>query len=296
MNHKIISSGKIVVGPAPLGQEGEFQIDPDTRFIYSTSGSSTSQALHTEGLQRIRANIVYQTDSSPVTAEAYATRLRDRFVLGGAVTGQGLKEGIIRFLDVVDPFAERLRSVNTVVNRDGKLYGYNTDAVGLQSALKDRIKTSQPQIQTAVIYGNGGVSGVAYYVLKEMGMRVTMVGRNPNRVDAKRELLGIEHFDGPYDLVINATPVSASPLKNAVLLPQLLKECVLVFDHSMPERDGKINYLAQWCAENNRQFIPGTAMFGAQKEAQLSLFLCHLIRPDGTPWIDRTEIASIFRS
>ena len=45
------------------------------------------------------------------------------------------KERVIPFLDYIDPVAESIGAVNTVVNREGKLYGYNTDADGLASLL-----------------------------------------------------------------------------------------------------------------------------------------------------------------
>lgn len=58
-------------------------------------------------------------------------------------------------------------AVNTIVNNAGKLYGYNSDAIGIKTALIKSIKTAVLNIKTAVIYGNGGVSGVAFHVLLE---------------------------------------------------------------------------------------------------------------------------------
>lgn len=59
------------------------------------------------------------------------------------------------------------------------------------------------EIKTTVIYGNGGVFGLAFHVLETLGIKATMVGRSPERVTQKKKELGIEdakHFEVPYDL------------------------------------------------------------------------------------------------
>ena len=135
--------------------------------------------------------------------------------MGGTVTAHdGLKSKVIPFLDYVEPLAKETLAVNTIINKNGKLYGYNTDCFGLQSALEKGIKESKKDITTAIIYGNGGVSGVAFKVLQDLGIKVTITGRNLEKVAQKRKELGIEniaHFEGLYDLVVDATPISSSP-------------------------------------------------------------------------------------
>ncbi|MDE5000752.1 shikimate dehydrogenase, partial [Francisella tularensis subsp. holarctica] len=81
-------------------------------------------------------------------------------------------------------------------------------------ALTKGIKESKQDFTTAIIYGNGGVSGVAFKVLQVLGIKVTIVGRNADKLAQKRKELGIEnipHFEAPYDLEIDATPISSSP-------------------------------------------------------------------------------------
>ena len=46
------------------------------------------------------------------------------------------KEKVIPYLNYIDPIAERIGAVNTVVNENGKLYGYNTDVLGLKALVK----------------------------------------------------------------------------------------------------------------------------------------------------------------
>lgn len=255
----------------------QIPLTPTTQFIFSTSGSENSIEKHNTALQKLNLNLVYFTFPHPITAEEYANLLRSPISRGGAVTGKdGLKSNIIPFLEEVEPIAQKTLAVNTVVNKKGKLYGYNTDAIGLKKALENALNSTSQKIKTAVIYGNGGVSGVAYHVLKDLGIQVMMTGRNHEKVKAKKADLGIrsEDFDGPYDLVVDATPISSqADFLEAEGFANLLQGCKMLFCHNMPEKDNKQNYLKSYCEENNIEFIPGSAMYKAQLVRQYQLFI-----------------------
>jgi len=259
-----------------------------TKFIFSTSGSASSIIKHNDAIRELGLNLVYFTIADQVTPEGYAALVRSPIARGAAVTGRGgLKSTIIPFLDEVEPLALKTLAVNTIVNDNGKLYGYNSDAIGLKTALTKGIEASGMDIKTAVIYGNGGVSGVAFHVLLELGIKVTMVGRDPERVQEKKKKLGLEHvahFEGPYDLVVDATPVSSNPdFLHATGLSDLLSGCKMVFCHNMPEKDNKINYLEQYCVANKLYFIPGKWMYNAQLAKQYRLLFEGYTKPDGSP-------------
>ena len=259
-----------------------------TKFIFSTSGSASSIIKHNDAIRELGLNLVYFTIADQVTPEGYAALVRSPIARGAAVTGRGgLKSTIIPFLDEVEPLALKTLAVNTIVNDNGKLYGYNSDAIGLKTALTKGIEASGMDIKTAVIYGNGGVSGVAFYVLLELGIKVTMVGRDPERVQEKKKKLGLEHvahFEGPYDLVVDATPISSNPdFLHATGLSDLLSGCKMVFCHNMPEKDNKINYLEQYCVANKLYFIPGKWMYNAQLAKQYRLLFEGYTKPDGSP-------------
>jgi shikimate dehydrogenase len=261
-----------------MSEQGfKVSLKPDSKFIYSTSGSANSIEKHNTALQKLNLNLVYFTFPHDITAKEYVELLRSPISRGGAVTGKdGLKSQIISFLDEVEAIARKTLAVNTVVNEQGKLFGYNTDAIGLKTALEKALKSTAHSIKTAAIYGNGGVSGVAYHVLKDLGLKVMFTGRNPEKVKAKKHDLGIndEDFNGPYDLVVDATPISSNPdFIEAKGFAQLLEGCTMLFSHNMPEKDNQPNYLKSYCEENNIEFIPGSAMYKAQLIRQYQLFI-----------------------
>ena len=262
--------------------------DTNTKFIFSTSGSASSNIKHNDAIREVGLNLIYFTIADEVTPEGYAALVRSPVARGAAVTGRGgLKSTIIPFLDEIEPLAMKTLAVNTIVNKEGKLYGYNSDAIGLRTALTKGIIASGLNVKTAVIYGNGGVSGVAYHVLTELGIRVTMTGRSPEHVLEKKRQLGIEHvadFEGPYDLVVDATPVSSNPdFLNSPGLSLLLEGCKMVFCHNKPENDNKTNFMEQYCTERKRYFIPGKWMYNAQLVKQYLLFFDGYLKANGLP-------------
>jgi shikimate dehydrogenase len=107
--------------------------------------------------------------------------------LAGAIEGmralniQGLnvtiphKVSIIPLLDSLDPLAEKLDAVNTVVNRNGTLKGYNTDASGFLQALLDKGVT--PEGKNVVILGAGGAARAISFVLAERKANLLILNR-----------------------------------------------------------------------------------------------------------------------
>ena len=79
------------------------------------------------------------------------------------------KEAVIPYLDFVDDMAQKIGAVNTVINRNGKLYGYNTDYLGLK-ALIDYAGIS-PKNKTVLVLGSGGTSRTAMAVAESLGAR-----------------------------------------------------------------------------------------------------------------------------
>lgn len=77
------------------------------------------------------------------------------------------KNDVIPYLEYIDPVAKEIGAVNTIVNKEGKLYGYNTDFLGL----KDLILKNDMDYrnQKVLILGSGGTAHTAGYVAKWLG-------------------------------------------------------------------------------------------------------------------------------
>ncbi len=117
------------------------------------------------------------------------------------------KKEIIKYLSYISPDAEKIGAVNTVVNKNGKLYGYNTDIGGLESMIKST--SVSLKYKNVLVLGSGGASNTACALaLKHNAKSVKVVSRK-----------GEINYTNCYDLtnteiIINATPCGMSPFVN----------------------------------------------------------------------------------
>ena len=115
------------------------------------------------------------------------------------------KEYAYAACDVLDPFAQKVGAVNTIVEKEGKLYGYNTDAPGFLKAISEF-----GNVKTVLFLGAGGTAKSTSVILKEEGYDVTILNRSEGRLTYFKEN-GFQTytFDDfkprSYDLIINMT-------------------------------------------------------------------------------------------
>ena len=118
------------------------------------------------------------------------------------------KQTVIPYLDSVSPIAERIGAVNTIVNKDGKLYGYNTDYYGMK-ALIERLGIVMSG-KKVLILGTGGTSKTARVVAQDMGAEeILIVSRRKSEGCVTYEEAAVNHADA--QVIINTTPSGMYP-------------------------------------------------------------------------------------
>ena len=157
------------------------------------------------------------------------------------------KVAILPMLNGLDPLAEKIGAVNTIVNNNGDLKGYNTDATGFLQALQER--GVEPGGKTVVVLGAGGASRAISYILAERDAHLTILNRQLELAwaeelarrlshDFKKEVgvleLNSENLTTALagaDILVNATSVGMSPDSEESPVPaRLLKPDLTVFD------------------------------------------------------------------
>jgi shikimate dehydrogenase len=173
--------------------------------------------------------------------------LRDPSKLGANVTIPH-KEAVIPLLDELDDTARRIGAVNAIVNRDGKLIGYNTDGAGFIRALR-RDGGFEPRDKRAVILGAGGVARAVSYALVDAGVTsLSITNRTTERGEALASALrtsGVEVVASAWkdgrtlqalmecDLLVNCTSVGMKDSEAENQLPidvRLIPTRALVYD------------------------------------------------------------------
>ena len=144
-------------------------------------GHSISPVFQQVALDAIGFDGVYQPwDVAPGAVGEFIAGLRAPGTLGINVTVPH-KEAVIPFLDEVDDWAATAGAVNTIVNRDGRLTGHNTDGIGFLRALREGAGF-EPQDQAVLVLGAGGSArGVVYALARAGAARLTIANRTLER-------------------------------------------------------------------------------------------------------------------
>ncbi|WP_456381635.1 shikimate dehydrogenase [Hydrogenimonas sp.] len=135
------------------------------------------------------------------------------------------KEWAFKAADVVEDFAAEVRAVNTLVLKEGKLHGYNTDAPGFYRAL-----TRLGEVKTALIMGAGGTARALSLFLRSKGVEIEVVNRSAGRLEWFEKEGFVchtwEEFEVKgHDAIINTT--SAGLTDDALPMPEELLDRAL---------------------------------------------------------------------
>lgn len=177
---------------------------------------SLSPRLHGYWLDRHRIDGAYVPLAVP--PEKFATALRALPALGfaGANVTVPHKEAALAAVDRVEPLAERIGAVNTVVvDADGTLEGRNTDAFGFVANLDEGASGWRKSASPAVVLGAGGAARAVVAALIDLGIAVRLVNRTTERAQALADSIGgivdivpwsqrVEALDGA-GLLVNTT-------------------------------------------------------------------------------------------
>ena len=121
------------------------------------------------------------------------------------------KQEVIPFLDEIDPVAKAIGAVNTIVFKDNKRLGYNTDHIGFQNTLLNYLK---PHHDKALVLGTGGASKAVCYVLEQLKIQVQKVSRSEGPDRKAYPQLSAKDYE-EHSLLINCTPLGTHPNINA---------------------------------------------------------------------------------
>ncbi|MGH9738029.1 MAG: shikimate dehydrogenase [Candidatus Acidiferrales bacterium] len=183
------------------------------------------------------------------------------------------KERILHHLDGCDPLAARIGAVNTVVVRGGgKLYGYNTDYVGVLRSLESRMPLRGSRV---LIVGAGGAARAVAFALAQSGANPCIAARRPERAKALSRAAGGEAITRArirgefFDAIVNATPVGMHPRTADSPLTARELNCRLVFDTIYRPRITKLLRLAK---QRAIETVSGVEMFVAQGTAQFEIW------------------------
>jgi len=215
-------------------------IDAQTE-LYGVIGNpvqhSLSPIIHNGAFKRLGWNAVYLAFEVKNVEEALRG-IRGLGVRGVSVTIP-FKTEVVPLLDKIEGLAKKIGAVNTIVNRRGRLIGYNTDCDGAIEALEEKMDLRGKRV---VLLGAGGAARGIGFGLRERGYPLTVVTRSKERGQALSKELRCDYLpisslvrmkagELEADVIINATSLGMYPRDGETPIPkELLKERMMVMD------------------------------------------------------------------
>jgi 3-dehydroquinate dehydratase/shikimate dehydrogenase len=259
------------------------RIRPDAA-LYGVVGNpiahSLSPVMHNAGFAALGLNAVY-VPLEAADVDDFAAFARQAGVRGASITAP-FKVAMLGKVDETDPLAGRVGAVNTLVARDGRWIGANTDVEGFLAPLAGRMALKGTR---ATVLGAGGAARAVAVALETQGAAVTICAR---KADAARELAHLAHGavgtwpprPGSWDVLVNATSCGSlarggDPMAGVPLDGEIVFDLV----YAPAETPLLIRARAEGCLT-----IGGIEMLVAQAERQFEL------------WTDRRPPAGLFRS
>jgi shikimate dehydrogenase len=149
------------------------------------------------------------------------------------------KEKVIPYLDILDKEASLIGAINTIVNREGILHGYNTDGRGFIHSLEE--SGISPGTIKALILGAGGASRAIAFSLALSGTSyIGIFDIDKEKAQSLRDALIKENFSchhvteissvKDYQLLINATPLGLKDNDPLPLKPELIGHDIFIYD------------------------------------------------------------------
>jgi len=237
---------------------------------------SLSPLVHNRGYEALGLDFVYLAfrvrDIKPAIAG-----IKELGIRGVSVT-MPHKVSAMKHLDQIDEPAKEIGAINTILNKDGALTGFNTDYDAALKALAE--KTALPG-KKAILLGAGGTALTLATALKRKGAQLLILNRTPEKAGELARKVGADNFGGldqlsaiaSADILINATPVGRWPEPNESMVPrELMHPGLTVFEVNYTPKETR---LAREARLAGAAVIHGDRMFLYQAARQFELFTGH---------------------
>jgi shikimate dehydrogenase len=236
-------------------------------------GHSLSPAMQNAAFQKLGLNFAYLAfDVAEGNLARAMQGMRALGIRGYSITLPH-KAVALQFLDEIEPLAQKIGAVNTIVNDSGVLRGYNTDCSAAIESLGERTRLSGKK---ALLLGAGGAARAIAFGLKESGCDLLIANRTKERAAELAQALGVQYCGineipkQKFHILVNTTSVGMAPkTKEIPIGEQFLRKGTVVFDAVYNPLE---TMLLKKAKARGCKTIPGLEMFVRQGAKQFELW------------------------
>lgn len=232
---------------------------------------SLSPAMHNAAYKALGIDYVFNAQRLALAElEAFMADVRIKGIHALAVTVPH-KEAVIKYLDELDETAKQIGAVNTVVNKNGRLFGYNTDCYGAIESLKKHTVLVGKKV---ALLGSGGSARAVVYGLVKEKCEVVIYGRNTDKANGLAKTFGCkalpwdERNSLSADIIINTTPIGREG-DELPLDEKVITEKHIVFDINYAQNSTP---LLRAAAKKHATTVDGLEMLLRQGMLQFELY------------------------
>lgn len=236
---------------------------------------SLSPIIHNAGYIALGISDKYQFTAlrvSPKEIKNFIAELRTSDIVGVSCTVPH-KELVLPYLDEIDEVATEIGAINSIVNDNGHLKGFNTDWVG---AVEPLIKLVDLKNKNVAVLGAGGAARAFVYGLKKSGANVTILNRTLEKAKSLAIQFASEFLPlsdqakiAQADIICNTTSVGLNDPLSSPIGPNILNSSQIVFDAVYSPQKTKLLKDAESAGS---KIIYGSEMLLFQAYEQFKLF------------------------
>lgn len=237
---------------------------------------SLSPQMHSSGFKALGIDDRFVFLAAKVSIERVAylvTSIKTLGILGVSCTIPH-KTAVIDYLDEIDPVAKKIGAVNTLVNKEGQVKGFNTDWLGIVKPLEQLIEIKNKKV---ALIGAGGAARAVSYAINIKKGKLMIFNRSLEKALALAKEFNGQAFSldqiakvEEADVIINATSLGMKPEQNKTPVP---KECLhkgqIVFDIIYNPMETR---LLREAKSKGAKIIYGLEMLLEQGVAQFQLY------------------------
>jgi len=193
---------------------------------------SLSPVMHNSAFEHTGYNGVYLAFGIKDIKNAFVS-LRTLGIKGASITIPHKLEAV-KYLDEADATALKIGAVNTIINNDGFLKGYNSDGIGAVEALSEKTPIKGKSI---AVLGAGGAARAIGFCIQKEGGKITVVNRSRENGERLADHLSADYRplndmgNIKFDILVNTTPVGMTPERDEMPIEgRYLEKGMVVMD------------------------------------------------------------------